>query len=815
MSLIHPLLLSGLALTSIPVILHFLLRARPKQLLFPALRLIQNRRKLNVQRMRLRHVFLLLLRIGLVATVVFAVARPRVPVADYSLTVGEGLTLAILIAAGVGTYAALLRRWKKSRLPQHVFAHRRSFLRGGIGAATLLLALLLVAWPYQRRIGASMSGPMPNLTEHVPVAGVFVFDSSLSMEYRHESRSRLDVAKEIATHHISRLPSGSRLAIADSATDNPVQFLPDLNAAQSRIESLAIKPVSVALNDRLFTALELQRDDQQQAAIAAGSDSSLSDSFVREIYIFTDLTQSAWRREDSSRLQTVLTELPQVAVYLIDVGVDEPKNVGITQLKLSDQTLSLGSDLTVHATVTSTGVSNEEKILELYIENDAGKLVKQAQAIAKVEAGSAAVVTFSPAKNLGGPVRQGEVRLLASDPLAADNVRFFTIEVRQPLDILVVTDQPNEARYFVEALAPAEFVKLGKAKYRCKVVTPNRLLGEKLEQFAAVCLLNVASPTRDVWDSLAKFADAGGGVAIVLGERVDSVAYNSAAAKALLPGELLAKLKFNPPEFFDLQKFTHPVLKYFADWQEGAGELSAVEIQRYWRVAPSDPDAVVVRFTDLRTAPAILDRPHGAGRVVMLTTAFHRTREPTENWNDLPVVPSGLVLVDQIVKHLTRRGESSWNLTAGETVVVPLDRGASGDEKFDPRLLLRKPEKQQLRIDVAADATSLTVRDADQLGNYRVLAADAASPFQRGFSVNPPESESRLDRLTDPDLEKLLGKDRFAVARNIDSLTRSVHTGRLGREVYPLVVLFLIAVFATEHFVANRFYDEDRGSPPS
>lgn len=811
MSLIHPLLLSGLALTSIPVILHFLLRAKPKQLLFPALRLIQNRRKLNVQRMRLRHVFLLLLRMAVVGAVVFAVARPRVPAADYSLSFGETLTLAILIAAGVATYFALLRRWRRSKLPQHVLTYRRSFLRGGVGAATLLLALLLVAWPYQRRIAASISGPMPNVTENVPVAGVFVFDTSLSMEYRQESRSRLDAAKQIATQHVSRLPSGSRLAIADSASDNPLNFQPDLNAAQSRIESLAVKPISVALNDRLFTALELQREDQQQQALAAGSDTSLSDSYVREIYVFTDLTQSAWRGEESLRLKTVLAELPQVAVYLIDVGVDEPKNAGITQLKLSDQTLSLGSDLTVHATVSSTGIANEERILELYIENETGKLAKQGQAIVKLEAGAAVVATFPPAKNLGGPIRQGEVRILASDPLVGDDIRFFTVEVRPPLEILVVADQRDESKFWVEALAPEDFRKLGKAKYRCSVITPNRLPGEKLDKYAAVCLLNVASPTREAWELLAKFANQGGGVAVVLGARVDPVAYNTAAAKALLPGELLANLKFNPPEFLDLQKFTHPLLKYFADWQEGAAELAGVEIQRRWRVMPSDPDAVVTKFTDLRGDPAILDRLHGAGRVLMLTTAFHRTDEAAKNWNDLPVAQTGPVLVDQIVKHLTRRGDSAWNFTAGETVVVPFDRGAAGDQPFDPRLLLRKPEKQQLRIDVAADATSLTVRDADQLGNYRVLAADAVSPFQRGFSVNPPESESRLDRLTDPDLEKLLGKDRFAVARNIDSLTRSVHTGRLGREVYPLVVLLLIAIFATEHFVANRFYDEAVG----
>jgi len=62
MSLINPAILWGFALVSIPVILHFLLRARPKKYLFPALRLIQARRTHNIRRLRLRHIWLLLLR---------------------------------------------------------------------------------------------------------------------------------------------------------------------------------------------------------------------------------------------------------------------------------------------------------------------------------------------------------------------------------------------------------------------------------------------------------------------------------------------------------------------------------------------------------------------------------------------------------------------------------------------------------------------------------------------------------------------------------------------------------------------------------
>src|SRR5262245_16101579 len=47
----HPLLLFGLFLVAIPVILHLLMRTKPKKLLFPALRLIQNRKRTNTRRM--------------------------------------------------------------------------------------------------------------------------------------------------------------------------------------------------------------------------------------------------------------------------------------------------------------------------------------------------------------------------------------------------------------------------------------------------------------------------------------------------------------------------------------------------------------------------------------------------------------------------------------------------------------------------------------------------------------------------------------------------------------------------------------------
>ncbi len=77
MTFVYPLLLGGILLAAVPVLLHFLIRKKPKTLLFPAFRFLIQKRKSNTRSLRLKHLLLLLLRVALVLLVVFALARPR------------------------------------------------------------------------------------------------------------------------------------------------------------------------------------------------------------------------------------------------------------------------------------------------------------------------------------------------------------------------------------------------------------------------------------------------------------------------------------------------------------------------------------------------------------------------------------------------------------------------------------------------------------------------------------------------------------------------------------------------------------------
>jgi hypothetical protein len=78
MTFIFPLLLSGLVLVGIPIVVHLIMRQKPKHLMFPAFRFLLQRHRTNQRKLRLRHILLLALRMLLIAAMVLALARPKV-----------------------------------------------------------------------------------------------------------------------------------------------------------------------------------------------------------------------------------------------------------------------------------------------------------------------------------------------------------------------------------------------------------------------------------------------------------------------------------------------------------------------------------------------------------------------------------------------------------------------------------------------------------------------------------------------------------------------------------------------------------------
>ncbi len=804
MTLLNPALLYGLLLAALPVVLHLLLRRKPKPLVFPALRLIQQRRKQNLKRIQLRHIWLLLLRILAIGLIVLALTRPSLPAADYSFNPREWLTLAGVIAAGVAFYFWQVRRWRSAALPRHVFALRRATARGWITGGTLLGLLLLVGCPYQHRIAAEIKAPPPAAQLDLPAAAVFLFDTSLSLTYQQGGKTRLDVARQIAAEHLGELPSGSRVSIVDTNHDYPVQFQPTLSAAQTRMAGLVPGAVNLSLSDRLRTCLLAQEEDRRRTLSEQGNvaEDVRQDRFLRRVYIFTDLTRIPWRLGGSNLLAKEIERLQTINVFLVDVGETAPNNRSLLQVKLSRQQVPVGGQLAVSALVQAVGEASGEATLELQRTGSDGRVTTLGKAQATLDPTSPQWVSFPLLSELSGPVLHGEVRIDASDPLTFDDVRRFTVSVGEPPRVLVSAPSAAVAADWLDALNP------GLPKFRTEFVPATRLRQADFSRFDVVYLLNIPQLDDSDWSRLATFVQQGGGLGLFLGnDTIRPSSYERAPAQAFLPARPEAvrertdrRLSIDQPE--------HPVFRKLSD--DGGVPILEQDVyfDRYWVLTPAPGAAVLATFTDEDRCPAFVERSSGKGRSVLFASAVDPAQGAFSRWTNFSdrtqIGWPFLAFAESLTLYLARSTDNVFNIHAGEDALLHLP-ATDAARSF----LLKRPEFRQTRVTLPAGEGTLVISDAHDVGAYTLVDAARPDEVVQGFSVSPPPAESDLSRLETAELDQLFGEGRYQVARSIGELDASVNMADLGREVFPIVLLLAIVAFLGEHLVANRFYEMD------
>jgi len=114
-----------------------------------------------------------------------------------------------------------------------------------------------------------------------------------------------------------------------------------------------------------------------------------------------------------------------------------------------------------------------------------------------------------------------------------------------------------------------------------------------------------------------------------------------------------------------------------------------------------------------------------------------------------------------------------------------------------------------LSFPISADLKrrELAITSTEQVGNYR-LQAGGTGGVDLGFSVNYSLDQTRLDRLSDRELAGLFGPVKFRLARTRDQIDRDISMGRVGRELFPPLILVVAIFLGLEMLMANRFYRE-------
>ena len=650
-------------------------------------------------------------------------------------------------------------------------------------AVILLLALALA------RPSMKASGILAD--QEAPAAVAMVIDNSPRMDYRHQNKTRLDQAKETALWLLPQLPAESDVAVLDGQTRDAV-FGIDPAAARRRIARLTTAASGQPLAALLEEGLRLVTESERRR---------------KEVYVLTDLTRPGWSEDAVRSLRTRLASSTDTAIYLIDVGVPTPINFGLVRSPAATSQASTGSAVRVGAELRHAGPA-ATRTVELYLATASGKFEKRSQQVVALGQGESKGVNFELGLLPAG-VQQGYLKLAEEDALARDDTCPFTVEVQPPAKVLIgaAGDPARQAFFLSEALAPRELRLKGEAFFDCQVLAIDKLPA-LLPSARAVCLVDPPPLAAGIWRQFENYVAAGGGLAIFLGRQARVAEFNQPAAQHLLPAKLLRQRKAASGAFFlDPRNLQHPIFAKLRS-RESAIPWDGMPVFTHWQLGELNKGAhLVIPFSN--RLPALVESALGRGRIFTLTTSVSDPPSRRDTWNLLLTGEEswpGFVLVNEMMFYLSGGREKRLNYFAGDTAVIPV-----AEAQRDATFVLTTPTGERLRQPADQKQAALVISGTDTPGNYR--AEEGGKQAALGFSVALSADASDLMRMRPEDLKNVFGSTPFRLARNREEIDRSVSVARLGRELYPYLVVLLALILAAEQLLANRFYRHE--TPPA
>jgi hypothetical protein len=628
----------------------------------------------------------------------------------------------------------------------------------------------------------------------VPTALGLVFDTSLSMGYKERDKTRLDEAKEQAYELLKKTPSSSMVYVVDSAEPGVPTGLPPAQA-RKRVEGLTLRAVNHSLNGAV---------GQAYAGVTE------SDKPRHEVFVLTDLARSAWDMEHAAEgLDKAAKDKNHVQTYVVRLTPREVRDVAVVEAKPASDIVTEGEPVEIHARLRSLGPATK-RIAEVWLDGDP-KDKKEVE----IEANGEADVRFViPRVDAALAVHQGKVLISgAADPVKFDDERYFTFRVKPAANVLVVSDLDIDGVFVANAIdpEPAPGAPTGLRPYHVDRLLTSKF-SEKTEnlgkRYRCVFLNNVAKLSEADWGKLSAFVSEGGGLVIGLGSHSLAESYQETTPSQILPATLVEQKTPKEPTTFGLvTDYSHPLFSRHP--KEITAALSQVPVVRYWNVKTYEGSRVLLSYAD--KSPALIERVFKGsknGHVLLWTTPLSRRGISTvpDAWNEFPVANWSFPgLMEQTAAYLSGTNEESLTFEAGNEVVLPID-----PTRRHTNYIVQDPDKKTSdRLSPPATSDALVIA-AQSVGNWTVKASAAdGTAEQLGFSLNPPVSETQFIPLETADLDKLFGgKKGYALVDHPDELVRMVNIGRVGRELFPWLMILIMIVVTIESVLANRFYRE-------
>ncbi len=763
MEFLNVYLLGGLALTGVPVLIHLLMRQKPRRLPFPAFRFLRQRSVVNRRRMRLQHLLLLALRMAVLAALCFAVAQPK-------------LFLPRAMADWFGLNAP------RPAAAVFVFdvSYRMEYRVGGLS-----------------RLDDARQRALELLHDLPSESQVAVLDTGADAEDEDGGEDWISSPAQVRSR-INGLRLRRTRASLVRQVEKAAALLAKTGPGQPSSRTLYIFSDRAAAGWEIEESKKIKLSDGARAVYIDFGVDQPRDLCLEKIEINPLVVAPGGAVTVTADLRAVGTDYDMKLLCQLD----NEANPAARRVKLSPGRDREAFILKAPAPVRSQGAADEvvvepHQIVVRFTTPD-DRAFKDDMTHDNIRFGAFQV--------RDDPKRQGRrVLTLADDPKAA-------WIWNAALDAYGKSNPTNGFQCQVRPASEAATLGLKELRpYRviCLFQTAKRLPSSFWQAL-----------TRYV-------EDGGGLVIVPPGEellRQDITDLNTdAEAAKLLPARLIGITDApaqRPVYWVDFDP-NHPLTKPFHQWlRQGvdfAAEALRPFVNRYWQVEPIDNGRAVAAYADAAKSPALAEKTLGEGRVIQFTTVLDaREINPNRQWNNFWTLQSfGLVLVNEACKYAAGEAAAEQlNFRCGDPVVLNLPstapRGVYHLEASDPDLT-----ESERSITVSEGDKTVEVRAATAPGQYTLF--DPARRRIAAFSLNLSPEESRLDRLPVSDIEASLGAGSVATPKPGGSLKDALHehdsdpaaapAPAAPVSLLPLLMMLTLLFLTFEGLLANRFYE--------
>lgn len=650
-----------------------------------------------------------------------------------------------------------------------------------------LLALLALALARPALRGAGGAGGIGKGSE----TAVIALDNSYSMGRTDGGPTRFDQARQAAEQVIDSLQGGSSVAVllfSDTVRGVIPEPTFDLNLARKIVRDAQISDRATDVQPALQQALETLRPH----------------SGVREIYCITDGQANGWKRLDDKVLRD-----PAARTNILLIGGAEQNNLCVSDLQMAGSMASLGEAAQFDVEVTNSGAADAKDVtVRLRLDDDPPS---DEGVLASIPPGGAKRVSlFTKFRAAGYHTVTAE---LEPDHLPADDRRTIAVRARDDVRVLLVSgdtggDASEDATFYLRhALTPVPAADLEKYFIKTATVLPAGIEPARLGDYDAVILADVPRVATPAADALAAYVSRGGGLILFPGPKTDAAFYNDNFGKrlGLLPA-LLGGIRGKPGEpVFSLQAtgYTHRIVSIWND--PASGTLASAQFRSAFELKPfaaHPPQAgepgVVLKYAD--GSPAVMERTFGLGRVILFSSTANTA------WNDLPLRPAYLPLVDRTLGSILDRAGARLNIPVGGVF-----RWVCDPDWTNKDALITTPGEKEAslrRINMVDGTPTLRFDETERAGAYGVsVKSDPPGVLKFAAQFNP--EESNLAGLAPSQLASLAAAAKVIHWEPGARLGEGTAGGGGGRELWTALIILLLAAACAESLL-GAFFSESR-----